>query len=69
MFYGCKNNIYIDLSFFDFKNVNDMSYMFYNCRSLESLPDLSKWDTKNVRDMNYMFYFCSVLKSLPDLSK
>ena len=27
-----------------------MSYMFYGCSSLNSLPDISKWDTKNVTD-------------------
>ena len=46
-----------------------MSYMFYNCDSLKSLPDISKWDTKNATNMSYMFYNCDSLESLPDLSK
>ena len=39
--------------------------MFYNCSSLDSLPDISKWDTKNVTDMNDMLSGCSSLKSFP----
>ena len=52
-----------------FCNVTNMSYMFYGCYFLISLPDLSKWDTKNVFDMNEMFYGCSSLVSIPDISK
>ena len=46
-----------------------MSYMFYNCSSLLSLPDISNWNTSNVYDMSYMFYYCSSLSKLPDISK
>ena len=46
-----------------------MSYMFYECYALSSLPDISKWDTKNVTNMSYMFYNCTLLKSFPDISK
>ena len=35
-----------------------MSYMFYGCSSLKSLPDISKWNTKNVIDMRDMFNEC-----------
>ena len=44
-------------------------YIFYNCHSIESIPDISKWDLTNVHDLSYMFYGCSSLKSLPDISK
>ena len=47
----------------------NMSFMFYNCESLISLPDISKWNTGNVNNMSYMFYNCSSLISLPDISK
>ena len=50
-----------DLNYFKeniLTNVTDISYMFYGCSSLISLPDISKWDTKNVTNMNYMFYGC-----------
>ena len=50
-------------------NVTNMSYMFYNCESLISLPDISKWNTNNVKDMCYMFCNCYSLSSLPDISK
>ena len=42
-----------------------MSWMFYCCNKLESLPDISQWDTKNVKDMSYMFDGCSSLKKIP----
>ena len=38
------------------KNITDMSYMFYECSKLSSLPDISKWNTSNVKDMSYIFY-------------
>ena len=47
----------------------DMSYMFYNCRLLSSLPDISKWNTNNINSMKGMFYNCYSLTSLPDISK
>ena len=48
--------------------INNMSYIFHECSSLESLSHLSKWDTSNIKDMQYMFFRCSQLKSLPDIS-
>ena len=50
-------------------NITNMSYMFYGCSSLSSLPDISKWNTSNVTDMSCMFDRCSSLSSLPDISK
>ena len=46
-----------------------MSYMFYNCNSLNSLPDLSKWNLNKVNNISFMFSNCIFLKSLPDISK
>ena len=46
-----------------------MSGMFFNCSSLNNLPDISKWDTKNVTNISYMFCRCSSLNNLPDISK
>jgi len=48
--------------------ITNMSYMFYKCSSLLSLPDISKWNTNNVKNMSYMFDGCSSLSSLPDIS-
>ena len=39
-----------------------MVYMFYNCRSLVSVPP---FDTSGVISMDYMFYNCSSLVSVP----
>ena len=62
-----KNKLNIILK--GINNITNMSYMFYECLSLSSLPDISKWDTNNVTDMSSMFYGCSSLSSLPDISK
>ena len=43
--------------------------MFYDCKSLNNLPDISKWDTKNVENMSCMFYDYKSLNNLPDISK
>ena len=46
-----------------------MSSIFYNCKSLISIPDISKWNLNNVDDISFIFYGCESLVSLPDLSK
>ena len=61
-----NDNIFLKQTFY---NVTNMSFMFYGCSSLISLPDISKWDTKNVIYMSSMFSGCSSLISLPDISK
>ena len=38
-----------------------MSLMFYNCKSLLSLPDLAQWDIRKVEDMKSMFNNCQKL--------
>lgn len=45
-------------------NVEDMSWAFYGCASLNM--DMSQWNVSNVNDMYLAFYGCSVLNS--DLS-
>ena len=46
----------------DTANVTDMSYMFYNCSRLTTIP---QFDTSKVTSMNSMFYFCSRLTTVP----
>ena len=46
----------------------DMSYLFWKCSYLYSLPDINKWDTKNITNMKDLFRLCTSLQSLPDLS-
>jgi len=58
----------LDLSKWNTNNVTDMSYLFYNCSSLSSLPDISKWNTNNATNMSDIFSGCSSLSSLPDIS-
>ena len=70
MFYNNKTLCSISSNFSELntKNVTDMSYSFYGCSSLESLPNISKWNTENVKKMNYLFGDCSSLFSLPEIS-
>ena len=63
-YYAYLNNIKENI----FTNVTKMSYMFYGCSSLISLPDISNWNTSKVTNMSYMFYDCNSLLSLPDIS-
>ena len=49
--------------------LTDISYMFYKCNSLISLPDISNWNTSNVNNMSNIFSECNSLISLPDISK
>ena len=60
---------YIEIKIKIYKDINNMSGMFYNCKSLKCLPDISKWNTINVDNMSAMFYNCESLKCLPDISK
>ena len=46
-----------------------MSYMFYNCKSLKSIPNISEWNMDNVNDLTGIFQKCSSLISYPDISK
>ena len=69
---------FIDTSNFLFSNDNKIIYftknfillkeMFYNCKSLLSLPDFSNWNTYYVNDMSGIYSNCNSLSSLPDIS-
>ena len=58
-----------DISEWNINKVTDISYLFYNCESLTSLPDISEWITNNITDISYLFYNCESLTSLPDISE
>ena len=49
--------------------LHDMSYMFYGCTDLISIPDAWKLDIKEVKSMNEMFCGCISLKDLTDIHK
>jgi len=63
------NDKYIKLKFIQKNKINNMRYMFYNYKSLLSLPDISNWNTNKINNMSYMLYNCESLLSLPDISK
>ena len=64
MFNGNKNLISIEFSpLFNTEKINEMNFMFQNCRNLVSI-DVSHFNTKNVVYMEYMFAGCSSLKKL-----
>ena len=64
LFEDCNNVTQIEgLEKFDTSKVTNMSYMFYNCKSLKKL-DVSGFDTSKVTDMHNMFSYCSNLKEL-----
>ena len=63
-----NNNNILKIKLIETQTITNMSYMFYECSSLKSLPDISNWNTSNVIDMSYMFCNCSSLNSLPDIS-
>lgn len=68
MFYEIENLTSISfLDNFDTQFIEDMSYMFYGCKSLTSI-NLSTFNTKNVKFMMGMFSLCSSLTSI-NLSK
>ena len=46
-----KNKKTLKIKLVEIEPITDMSYMFYNCDSLISVPDIDKWDTKNVTNM------------------
>ena len=50
-------NINFDISRWDVNNVEDMSYMFYDCEKFNG--NLSKWDISKVKNINTMFCLCS----------
>ena len=64
-----EKNDFFKIKLIEKKTITNMSDMFYNCTSLNTLPDISEWDTKNVNNMSYMFSGCRGLISLPDISK
>lgn len=62
MFEGCRNKI-IDLSRVDTSNVTDMSCMFKDCVSLQSL-DLSNCNITKACQIEDMFEGCDSLKTV-----
>ena len=68
LFHKCRSLKKINISNWNTKNVTSFAYMFYNCFSLEFLPDISIWNTDNVINMSHIFENCYSLKIIPDIS-
>ena len=68
MFENCVSLKSLDLSNWETKGFVDMSYMFRNCTSLETVGDLSGWHTGNTVGMTRMFAGCANLKTVGDIS-
>ena len=62
-----KDNI-LEIKLKDINNITDMSYLFYNCKTLIALPDISKWNTGKITDMSYIFSACEKLIPFPYIS-
>ena len=62
---GNKNILEIKLKIIN--NINNMSYLFYDCESLLSISYFNL-NTENVTDMSWMFYNCTSLIHFPDIS-
>ena len=65
--FGCSDFVTLPSNLI-FNEIEDMSYMFYNCSELTTIP---YFDTSKVTDMKYMFYNCRKLTTIPqfDTSK
>ena len=48
----------------DFEGITDLSYMFYTCSNLQTIPLI---DTSNVTNMGNMFYRCRNLQTIPPI--
>ena len=64
LFRGYRNlKKFVELQYFRTNQTENMSYMFYWCKSLASL-DVSHFDTSQVTNMVFMFSDCESLASL-----
>ncbi|MBR5668887.1 MAG: BspA family leucine-rich repeat surface protein, partial [Spirochaetales bacterium] len=74
MFNGCSSLQSLDVSTFDAKRVTDMTQMFMNCKSLETLKLKDEQGNglqtaSSLTSMKYMFYNCMKLQTLEFGSK
>ena len=51
------SNKTIEIILIGIEKLIDMSYMFYKCSSLLSLPDASKWDIFNVKKNEFYVFW------------
>ena len=52
------NDLNPDITRWNVSNVQNMNYMFYECKSFNQ--DLSKWDVSNVKYIDFIFKDCPI---------
>ena len=67
MFYNLGNIIEVNLSKFEFSNIESIGEMFYNCSNLKKIIFPNSFDTPSLTSMYKTFTNCESLQSL-DLS-
>jgi surface protein len=68
MFQNCKVLPRVDLSLFNSKYVQNMSYMFSGCTYLEEI-DLTPLDLKNCTNINNILEKCNMLDTITFFNK
>ena len=64
-FYNCISLTNLQLKYFKTENVQEISYMFYNCKNLERIPIINSYfSNKLITNMRGMFQNCKSLNSL-----
>ena len=58
-----------DISKWNTSKVEDISFLFSECSSIEKLPDISNWNTEKVNNMSNIFNGCKSLLELPGIQK
>jgi len=63
-----QNEQLLEIKLKGISKIIDMSHIFDDCYSLNSLPNISKLDTSSITNMSYIFSGCESLVYLPDIS-
>ncbi len=64
IFKDCKNLEQITIDHWDTKNINNMSYLFYNTSNIKKSLSFKSWNTYKVNNMTAMFRNSSISSSL-----
>jgi surface protein len=69
MFSGCKLLSKLNVKKWQTDKLEDMGYLFNECKNLEHIIGISEWDTSKVENMCYLFSDCLKLQELKDIFK
>lgn len=67
MFYRCQAQPNFYLQYFNFDNVTDMSWMFYQCVTAATVKFPENMDTHELRNVTQMFNGCELLTEIVNL--